>query len=50
MMDNQNLLDSIRIRTLTITHQILATATQKNEAGEKIHKAEIENIKVDIDA
>ena len=50
MKENQNLLDSIRIRSLTVTHQILALSTRKNDEGEKVHKAEIENIKTEIEA
>lgn len=49
MKENQNLLDSIRIRTLTITYQVLALSTRKNDEGEKVHKAEIENIKTEIE-
>ena len=49
MLESYTLLDAINVRHLTITHQILALGTLKNEEGVKLNKEHIDNVKLKID-
>lgn len=45
----QTLFWSIKIRALTIVHQLMAMCTLKNEEGEKLYKNQIAAVKEKID-
>ena len=48
-METCLLLWSIKVRALTITHQLLSTNMTKDEEGNKIWKPKIEELKLEVE-